>query len=133
MGLVDSLLVVYLLTRCDASSYPFRQGRRKAANLAVTLADKHPHLALSGNENNSNVEVNEATVDEARQAPYDCSGLDSLDILREHIFASSKVDLCTLPPTEDAYLLSTKVYMITLLPSEFIQSVTDGKLAPIMS
>ena len=73
-------------------------------------------------------------------------GFESLDKLREHIFATTKSDLRVLPPTEDSfyhhvlrslyqfalYKRSTMSDPQLLSPTDFGHKLSNDKLVPIM-
>jgi hypothetical protein len=146
--LMETLLTAYVLTGCDSVSYLFHQGKRKPAKVALENVGKLNSLATFGNMDTT-LDVDETIVGEARQllvSLYGHTGFDSLDVLREHSFASSNGDLRSIPPTEDSFHLHLlrALYQLAMykrahmsdmnlpLPTEFGRKVMNGNLVPIM-
>ena len=84
-----TLLATYSLSGCDTVSYPFRRGKRRAAKVALDLVGHLPNLVQFGHDSN----VTEDHINEARvfwTHLYGRQGFESLDLLRQHLFSSSK-------------------------------------------
>ncbi|KAJ8321079.1 hypothetical protein KUTeg_002666 [Tegillarca granosa] len=144
--LSSSLLVAYVLSGCDTVSYPFRKGKKLAAKMALSMVKDFPNLSNFGVDNFT---VSEELKVEARKyfaSLYGCSDIDSLNVLRQHLFASSRTDLRVLPPTEDAFHqhflralyqigMYTRATLSDLcLPSrtQFGRKLVNNKLVPIL-
>ena len=98
-----ALLSAFALTGCDTVSYPFRRGKKKAAN--IILSSPTCLEAFSEfEEMTPNIEG--PVLDQARNFMirlYNKESVSSLNTLRQHMFAQNKSDLRSLPPTEDAF------------------------------
>lgn len=147
LQLTDTLLIAYVLSGCDSVSFPFGRGKRKAAKVAIQHVGRMTNLTTFSYDN---VELSEKMFNEARDFMCDLygkPGYSSLDRLRAHIFASSKHDLRSLPPTEDSFHLhvlrslcqislykQAHVCNPTLLPPKLYGSYldTNGRVIPIM-
>ena len=108
LELTDTLLNCYVLSGCDSVSYPFRVGKRKAAVVGLQLVGEMPAFSGLCPSNPGDIAP---LVDEARTffcMLYGKPGYDSLDKLRAHMFASTKKDLRSIPPSEDAFSLHVK-------------------------
>ena len=144
--LVNTILCTYIISGNDHLSYPFRRGKKRAAKTAISLLGKINAFANFGDAGytfESNVK------NSARLFFIHLYGRGdefcSLDTLREHLFASSKSDLRSLPPTEDAFhfhflralydiLLYKRAHLCNLnLPPQtnFGRELIDGELMPI--
>ena len=102
--IASTLLATYVLSGCDTVSYPFRRGKKTAAKRSLDLLGSLPHLSEFGCTENA--QVQEDHVKEARlywTHLYGKPGIASLDMLRQHLFASSKSDIRSLPATEDSF------------------------------
>ena len=100
-----TLLATYVLSGCDTVSYPYRCGKKKAAQTALRMTGRFPAILAFGDQGCS-WEMSSTIIKEARQyfvALCGHKGFESLDKLREHIFATTKSDLRVLPPTEDSF------------------------------
>ena len=100
-----SLMFAYILSGCDTIIYPFRRGKKRAAEIVLKMLHNFSNISTFG-ELNCSWEVTPEMVDEARQYfvnLYGHKSFDSLDKLREHVFATTKSDIRVLPPTEDAF------------------------------
>ena len=102
-AITAALLSAFALTGCDTVSYPFRRGKKKAANIIFSSP-----LCLEAfsefEEMTPNIEG--PVLDEARNFMtrlYNKENISSLNTLRQHIFAQNKSELRSLPPTEDAF------------------------------
>ena len=112
------LLCVYVLSGCDTVSYPFRQGKKKAAAVAINMVGRLANLAAYGSS--EDFTVTEAIKAEATlvfavlcgKRGHHCNP----NTLRQHMFASSKSDLRMLPPTNNAFNLHLlrALYYVTL-------------------
>jgi len=102
------LLTTYILSGCDTVSYPFRIGKKRALKVTFECTEILGPLAEYGTHGKS-LDVSTEVVSSARNfflALYgnkEFSG--TLDELRCHLFMTKKGDICSLPPTEDAFLL----------------------------
>ena len=109
------------------------------------MAGQFPILTQFGRQDQ--VEYQAGTLDEARvffTALYGHPDFDSLDSLREKLFASSRSDLRALPPTEDAFYFQAvrALYQIALYnranrchlhlppPTDFGRDVQNGSWCP---
>ncbi|KAG1649605.1 hypothetical protein GQR58_028853 [Nymphon striatum] len=116
LALTDTLLISYILSSCDSVSYPFKRDQ---------------------------------VITEARSFLCDLYGKPgylSLDKLSAHLLASSKLDLRSLPPTEDAFhfhvlrsLCQISLYKqaslsnpVLLPPEEYGRIVDGDRLIPVM-
>jgi len=137
----------HVLSGCDTVSYPFRRGKRRAAQVSLGLIGNLPHLVDFGRD--SEMAATECVIDEARvywTALYGQTGFSCLDTLRQHMFVSSKLDLRSLPATEDAFYFHVlrALYQLLLyrrahlsdraLPpaTTFGRTLINGKLVPIL-
>jgi len=102
--LIKTVVCGYVISGNDHLSYPFRHGKKRAAKTAISLAGNINAFANFGDTGYS---IEPDVKNDARLFFISLYGrgreFESLDSLREHIFASSKSDLRTLPPTEDAF------------------------------
>ncbi|KAG1691210.1 hypothetical protein GQR58_007482 [Nymphon striatum] len=131
LALTDTLLISYILSGCDSVSYPFKR--------ALSNCIRHE----------SGPAAHDQVITEARSFFCDLYGKPgylSLDKLRAHLFASRKLDLRSLPPTEDAFhfhvlrsLCQISLYKQAslsnpvLLPPEEYGKIEDGdRLIPVM-
>ena len=101
-----TLLSTYVLSGCDTVSYPYGRGKGRSAKLALKMIGELNSSAVFGD--GELTETVESAHNDARTffiALYGFreSGITNLNILRQHMFASSKSDLRKLPPTEDAF------------------------------
>lgn len=100
------MLSVYILTGCDTVSYPYRRGKKRAFDLAMLHTEKLRPIADYGTSGTS-LTVTTDVIDSARfffirlYTTHDFEG--NLDALRAHMFATTKGDLRSLPPTESAF------------------------------
>ena len=140
---VKTLLAGYVLSGCDTVSYLFNRGKKKAAKVSLECVGKLNFLADYGEHV---VLAKQKVEDEARiffVMLYEKDAMfKSLDKLREQLFASSKSDIRSLPPTDDAFhfhylralyqlLIYKRAYRCKLdLPpaTEFGRYVIDGVL-----
>ena len=146
-ALMSTLISVYVLSGCDTVSYPFRRGKKKAATVGINMAGSLQHL--SSYADNGTFEVTEQVVRDATfffTALYGKKGEYNLNILREHMYASSKSDLRILPPTDDAFHLHLlrALYQLALYktaylsdmnlppPTDFGRVLIDGRLSPVL-
>ncbi|KAG1679025.1 Protein CASC3 [Nymphon striatum] len=105
LALTDTLLISYILSSCNSVSYPFKRGKKRTVKVALEHVDKHPTLS-NCIQHESGPFAHDQVITEARSFFCDLYGKPgylSLDKLRAHLFASSKLDLRSLPPTEDAF------------------------------
>jgi hypothetical protein len=145
--LTSTLLCVYVMSGCDTVSFPFRRGKKKAASVAIEMVGHLPNLAsypVDGNFVHTKEIKDEATF--FFSALYGKKGQFSLNTLRQHMFASSNLDLRMLPPTDDAFNLHVKraLYQLALYktaymshpnlppPTEFGRVVINGRLCPVL-
>lgn len=148
LATMDTMLSCYVLSGCDTVSYPFRRGKRHAAQCALKMVGRFPNIAAFGNENHD-MSITEATISEAREffvCLYGRQEFQSLDVLRAHLWSSGKSDLRSLPPTEDAFRLHVEraLYQLALykqaqlanplLPptTHFGRQIMNNKLLPVM-
>ena len=147
LELTGTLLASFALSGCDSVSYPFGRGKRQAANVALQMVGKMPQLV---NFSHTDLPVSTTVIGEAKDFfcnLYGKPGYSSLDRLHAHIFASSKRDLGSMPPTEDAFhhhilrsLCQFSLYRqasernpVLLPPVEFGRQLDDdGILVPVM-
>ena len=136
--IMDTLLCTYVLSGCDTTSYIFRKGKLKAANIALQLVGSFPNMANFGLAMDGSLEVQEVVIDEARKffvRLYCKDSFDDLDILRQHIFPSG-TDLRLMPPTEDSFRQHVLRCLYQLLVHhraiEFGRTLLDGRLCPVM-
>ena len=140
-----TLLATYSLSGCDTVSYPYNRGKRRAAKVALDLVGHLPNLAQFGHESNVlDDHINEARVFWTHL--YGRPGFASLDLLRQHLFSSSKSDLRLLPVTEDAFnlhvlralyqlMIFKRAHLCNLaLPpaTEFGRNIVNGRLVLIL-
>ncbi|KAG1713897.1 Protein O-mannose kinase [Nymphon striatum] len=148
LALTDTLLISYILSGCDSVSYPFKRGKKRTVKVALEHVDKHPALS-NCIRHESGPSAHDQVITEARSFFCDLYGKPgylSLDKLRAHLFASRKLDLRSLPPTEDAFhfhvlrsLCQISLYKQAslsnpvLLPPEEYGKIVDGdRLIPVM-
>ena len=144
--LTDTLLIGYVLSGCDSVSYPFKRGKRKAAKVALQHIGEMPALF---NAKISDFATKEHVMDEARIffcELYGKPGYSSLDKLRAHLFASSKLDLRSRSLTEDAFHFHVlrSLYQLNLYkqaslsnpellqPEHYGRSEKNERLVPVM-
>lgn len=144
--LSSTLLSCYVLSGCDTVSFPFRRGKKKAARIALSMVSSLTHLSSFGD---GSMEASNATIREATlffTALYGRKGSNDLNILRQHLLASSKSDLRSLPPTNDAFKQHVLRALFQLAaykrahrntldlpnPTEFGRTVINGILCPVM-
>ena len=142
--ITSSILIVYVLSGCDSVSYIYRQGKRKAAKVALQLAGN-----LNNLEEYGLLETSLGVIDDARKVfltLYGCPHIENLNKLRQHGFAGSKSDLRVLPPTEDAFyqhilhclyqlIFYKRAHLSNLrMPAitDYGRKIVNGKLQPIM-
>ncbi|KAG1681872.1 CCR4-NOT transcription complex subunit 6 [Nymphon striatum] len=148
LALTDTLLISYILSGCDSVSYPFKRGKKRTVKVALEHVDKHPTLS-NCIRHESGPSAHDQVITEARSFFCDLYGKPgylSLDKLRAHLFASSKLDLRSLPPTEDAFhfhvlrsLCQICLYKqaslsnpVLLPPEEYGRIVDGDRLIPVM-
>ncbi|KAG1650873.1 Nucleoporin GLE1 [Nymphon striatum] len=148
LALTDTLLISYILSGCDSVSYPFKRGKKRTVKVALEHVDKHPTLS-NCIRHESGPFAHDQVITEARSFFCDLYGKPgylSLDKLRAHLFASSKLDLRSLPPTEDAFhfhvlrsLCQICLYKqaslsnpVLLPPEEYGRIVDGDRLIPVM-
>ena len=117
--LTATILGTYILSGCDTVSYPYRRGKRRAAKVGLNLLGQLQHLAAY--DATQHTETLDATYNDARKYfialyGHSDSGINCLNILRQHLFASTKSDLRVLPPTENAFYFHVlrSLYQLTL-------------------
>ncbi|KAG1708468.1 Ribosomal RNA processing protein 36 [Nymphon striatum] len=148
LALTDTLHISYILSGCDSVSYPFKRGKKRTVKVALEHVDKH--LSLSNCiRHESGPSAHDQVITEARSFFCDFYGKPgylSLDKLRAHLFASRKLDLRSLPPTEDAFhfhvlrsLCQISLYKqaslsnpVLLPPEEYGRIVDGDRLIPVM-
>jgi hypothetical protein len=86
-------LCTYVLSGCDTVSYPFRQGKCRAAKVGLNVIGDMSHIVAFADEDN--LEITNAVTIEGRNYTialygHGHSGFDSLDALCQHIFAKSR-------------------------------------------
>ncbi|KAG1664654.1 hypothetical protein GQR58_019710 [Nymphon striatum] len=148
LALTDTLLISYILSGCDSVSYPFKRGKKRTVKVALEHVFKHPTLS-NCIRHESGPSAHDQVITEARSFFCDLYGKPgylSLDKLRAHLFASSKLDLRSLPPTEDAFhfhvlrsLCQICLYKqaslsnpVLLPPEEYGRIVDGDRLIPVM-
>ncbi|KAG1647996.1 hypothetical protein GQR58_030167 [Nymphon striatum] len=141
LALTDTLLISYILSGCDSVSYPFKRGKKRTVKVALEHVDKHPTLS-NCIRHESGPSAHDQVITEARSFFCDLYGKPgylSLDKLRAHLFASSKLDLRSLPPTEDAFIFHICLYKqaslsnpVLLPPEEYGRIVDGDRLIPVM-
>ncbi|KAG1710412.1 hypothetical protein GQR58_002697 [Nymphon striatum] len=148
LALTDTLLISYILSGCDSVSYPFKRGKKRTVKVALEHVDKHPALS-NCIRHESGFSAHDQVITEERSFFCDLYGKPgylSLDKLRAHLFASSKLDLRSLPPTEDAFhfhvlrsLCQISLYKqaslsnpVLLPPEEYGRIVDGDRLIPVM-
>ncbi|KAG1668451.1 hypothetical protein GQR58_017873 [Nymphon striatum] len=148
LALTDTLLISYILSGCDSVSYPFKRGKKRTVKVALEHVDKHPALS-NCIRHESGPSAHDQVITEARSFFCDLYGKPgylSLDKLRAHLFASRKLDLRSLPPTEDAFhfhvlrsLCQISLYKqaslsnpVLLPPEEHCRIVDGDRLIPVM-
>ena len=100
------LLSIYILTGCGTVSYPYHRGKKKAFETALYCKEQLKPLADYG-VTGSALTINSNVLDTARfyfirlYTSHDAKG--DLSALRAHMFATTKGDLRSLPPTENAF------------------------------
>ena len=102
--LTETLLCMYVFSGCDSVSYPFRTGKRKVAKVALIFKLGLPLLTSFGAT--IPLRITPELIDESKKyfiALYGQKGASCLNMLRQHMFASTKSDLHSLPCTDDAY------------------------------
>ncbi|CAH1796874.1 unnamed protein product [Owenia fusiformis] len=144
----NCLIAVYCLTGCDTVSFLFNRGKKRALKVTYELI-KNNSIPTLMQFPDDEVKVTDDIVNESRlviASLYGREHFKSLDTLREHVFANSKSDLRSLPPTEDAFLQHTHRAMYQLaifklaykttmnLPSaiHFGREIKDGSLVPVL-
>ena len=142
------LLATYVFSGCDTVSYPYRRGKKKAAQIALRMTGRFPAILAFG-DHSCSWEISSTIIKEARQnfvALYGHKGFESLDKLCEHIFATTKSDLGIMPPTEDSFhhQVLRSLYQFALykrstvsnpqlpLPTDFSRKPPNDRLIPIM-
>ena len=75
--MMDMLLAIYILTGCDTVSYPFRQGKKKAAKLALKNVGNFSSFASFGNMGTS-LELKSNIIKSAREVFVSCMALLAL-------------------------------------------------------
>ncbi|KAG1681421.1 hypothetical protein GQR58_011876 [Nymphon striatum] len=148
LALTDTLLISYILSGCDSVSYHFKRGKKRTVKVALEHVDKHPALS-NCIRHESGPSAHDQVITEARSFFCDLYGKPgylSLDKLRAHLFASRKLDLRSLPPTEDAFhfhvlrsLCQISLYKqaslsnpVLLPPEEYGRIVDSDRLIPVM-
>ncbi|KAG1660796.1 Heat shock protein [Nymphon striatum] len=148
LALTDTLLISYILSGCDSVSYPFKRGKKRTVKVALEHVDKHPAFS-NCIRHESGPSAYDQVITEARSFFCDLYGKPgylSLDKLRVHLFASRKLDLRSLPPTEDAFhfhvlrsLCQISLYKqaslsnpVLLPPEEYGRIVDGDRLIPVM-
>ncbi|KAG1655757.1 hypothetical protein GQR58_024336 [Nymphon striatum] len=148
LALTDTLLISYILSGCDSVSYPFKRGKKRTVKVTLEHVDKHPALS-NCIRHESGPSAHDQVITEARSFFCDLYGKPgylSLDKLRAHLFASRKLDLRSLPPTEDAFhfhvlrsLCQISLYKqaslsnpVLLPPEEYGRIVDGDRLIPVM-
>ncbi|KAG1664223.1 hypothetical protein GQR58_019902 [Nymphon striatum] len=159
LALTDTLLISYILSGCDSVSYPFKRGKKRfcssatftvlrTVKVALEHVDKHPALS-NCIRHESGPSAHDQVITEARSFFCDLYGKPgylSLDKLRAHLFASRKLDLRSLPSTEDAFhfhvlrsLCQISLYKqaslsnpVLLPPEEYGRIVDGDRLIPVM-
>ena len=144
------LLSIYILTGCDTVSYPYRRGKKRALETALSCIEKMKPLADYGGSGGP-LTVTSGVLDAARvyfirlYTTHDFKG--DLNALRAHLFASTKGDLRSLPPTESAFHFHVlrALHQIALSkrahesksdlpdPLNHGRKLLDGKLVPLMT
>ena len=90
-----SLLGLYVLTGCDSVSYFFRRGKRAAAKLALQVAGSYKDFLNIGQTEVSLTQLTPSVVNDAIKLVahlYGYPPFSNLDLLRQHMFATSKAD-----------------------------------------
>ena len=98
----------FVLTGCDTTSYPFNKGKKSFVDIALKNINSFHQLSEFGLD--EWVVIDDALA-EARHLfslMYGRSDIRNMNEFRQHVFARSKSDLRSLPPTEDAFLLHVK-------------------------
>ncbi|KAG1662587.1 hypothetical protein GQR58_020899 [Nymphon striatum] len=148
LALTDTLLISYILSGCDSVSYPFKRSKKRTVKVALEHVDKHPALS-NCIRHESGPSAHDQVITEARSFFCDLYGKPgylSLNKLRAHLFASRKLDLRSLPPTEDAFhfhvlrsLCQISLYKqaslsnpVLLPPEEYGRIVDGDRLIPVM-
>ena len=143
------LLTVYILTGCDTVSYPYRWGKKKAFETALYCKEQLKPLAdydVSGSALtiNSNVLATSKFYFIRLHTSHDFK--DDLNALRAHMFATTKGDLRSLTPTENAFYFHVfrSLHQMALserthesdpdIPDPLIhgRKLLDGTLVPVM-
>ncbi|KAG1704021.1 hypothetical protein GQR58_004102 [Nymphon striatum] len=150
LALTDTLLISYILSGCDSVSYPFKRGKKRTVKVACRMQHVDKHQTLSNCiRHESGPSAHDQVITEARSFfcdVYGKPGYLSLDKLRAPLFASSKLDLPSLPPTEDAFHFhvlrslcqiclhkQASLSNPVLLPPEEYGRIVDGdRLIPVM-
>ena len=145
-----TLLSTYVLSGCDTVSYPYRRGKRRAAKVALGMLSKLPHICsisdISGPVNRDDPLVHEARFYFIALYGHTPEDFPNLDILRQHMFATSTSDIRVLPPTDDAfyfhvlrslyqiylYMMASKDSTTILSPVDFGRTIQTRKLVTIM-
>ena len=89
-----TVLATYVLSGCDTVSYPCRRDKKKATRIALRMTGRFPAILAFGDQGCS-WEMSSTIIKKARQyfvALYGHKGFESLDKLREHVFATTKFD-----------------------------------------
>jgi len=146
--LVETLLALYVISGCDTCSSPYNKGKRISASVALSLFRSIPNIAHFGL--GADISVSESVFTEARTFFTLLYGkndqFDTMDMLRQHVFASGRPDLRYLPPTEDAFRLHIKrcLYQLALYqraresdlslppPTDYVRVIVNGRLVPMM-
>ncbi|KAG1686677.1 hypothetical protein GQR58_008639 [Nymphon striatum] len=148
LALTDTLLISYILSGCDSVCYPFKRGKKRTVKVALEHVDKHSTLS-NCIRHKSGPSAHDQVITEARSFfcdLYGNPGYLSLDKLRAHLFASRKLDLRSLPPTEDAFhfhVLRNRCQIclykqasfsnpVFLPPEEYGRIVDGDRLIPVM-
>ena len=70
---MDTLLCTYVLSGCDTTSYIFRKGKRKAANIAVQLVGSFPNMASFGLARDGSLKVQEVVINKFSKSARSCN------------------------------------------------------------
>lgn len=147
LHLTSLLLGGYILSGCDTVSYPFMKGKKTALKVITSNPTEFEGLATFQEQGSNTTE--EACLKSCTAffcALYGRFGFIHMDILRSHLFACSKADLRSLPPTQDAFVLHAKraIYQMILYkeaingqinvpsPTNYGRTIRDGMLMCVM-
>lgn len=111
----SQLLAAYILSGCDSTSYPFKKGKKTVLKTLLRNINANEMVPLAQYPQQADVFQFTAAASYFFKCLYGRPNFeDTLDHLRAHLFKNCKMDLRTLPPTEDAFIQHAKRSAYTL-------------------